>query len=203
MKKSALLVLIAVLGLVAVPASAQLKFGLKGGVNVSKASISKDVLATKNVTGFNIGPMVEFRLPIVGVGMDAALLYSQKGFKSMDNGAVDKSMKTDYLEVPVNFKWKIGIPLVKFFLAAGPYVNFRIAGDKIWEIPGSAFGQLKSKSFGAGLNFGAGVELLSHLQVGFNYGLGLTNDYKTLGIADVADATGKSRGWSINAAILF
>lgn len=202
MKKSVVLIVIALLGFVAVPAEAQIKFGVKGGVNVSKASISKEVLATKNVTGFNIGPMVEFRLPIVGVGMDAAILYSQKGFKAQD-GVVDKSMKTDYLEVPVNFKWKIGIPLAKFYLAAGPYINFRVAGDKIWEIPGSMGDQLKSKSFGAGLNFGAGVELLSHLQLGFNYGLGLTDDYKTLNVGDITDGTGKSRGWSINAAILF
>lgn len=202
MKKSVVLIVIALLGFMAVPADAQIKFGVKGGVNVSKASISKDVLATKNVTGFNIGPMVEFRLPIVGIGMDAALLYSQKGFKTQD-GVVDKSMKTDYLEIPVNFKWKVGIPLAKFYLAAGPYINFRVAGDKIWEIPGSMGDQLKSKSFGAGLNFGAGVELLSHLQLGFNYGLGLTDDYKTLRVGDIADGTGKSRGWSINAAILF
>lgn len=203
MKKSVVLIVIVLLGFVAVPAEAQIKFGVKGGVNVSKASISKEVLATKNVTGFNIGPMVEFQLPLVGVGMDAALLYSQKGFKAQDDGGIDKSMKTDYLEIPVNFKWKIGIPLVKFFLAAGPYINFRVAGDKIWEIPGGVGDQLKSKSFGAGLNFGAGVELLSHLQLGFNYGLGLTDDYKTFNGSDILDGNGKSRGWSINAAILF
>lgn len=202
MKKSVLFVLIAVLGMVVVPASAQIKFGVKGGVNVSRASFSKDVLAADNLTGFNVGPMIEFQLPIVGIGMDAAILYSQRGFK--DNTKVeDKTIKTSYLDVPLNFKWKIGIPLVKFFATAGPYISFKVAGEKFWDLPGSVTGQLKANSFGAGLNFGAGVELISHLQVGFNYGLGLTNDYETLGVKDVADANGKSRGWSINAAILF
>lgn len=200
MKKSVLLVLIAVLGMIVVPASAQIKFGVKGGVNVSRASFSKDVLAVDNLTGFNVGPMIEFQLPIVGIGMDAAILYSQRGFKDGDE---DKTVKTSYMDIPLNLKWKIGIPLVKFYAAAGPYISFKVAGEKFWDIPGSVTGQLKAKSFGAGLNFGAGVELLSHLQVGFNYGLGLTNDYETFGLKDIADGNGKSRGWSINAAILF
>ena len=45
------------------------------------------------------------------------------------------------------------------------------------DIPGSVADQVKAKNFSAGLNFGAGVELISHLQVGFNYGLGLTDNY--------------------------
>lgn len=198
MKKSVLVVLIAVLGVIAIPANAQLRFGIKGGANISKVSINKDVLNSDNVTGFNIGPMMEFGLPLVGVGMDAAILYSQKGVETLG-----ESMKTNYLDVPVNFKWKVGVPLVKFYAAAGPYVSFRLGGDKFWEIPHHVGEQLKAKNFGAGLNFGAGVELLSHLQVGFTYGLGLTNDYEALTLKDAFKADGKSRGWSINAAILF
>lgn len=198
MKKFVIVACIAVAGLLAIPTGAQAKFGIKGGANISKVSISKDVLNAGNVTGFNIGPMMEFTLPLVGVGMDAALLYSQKGVESLG-----ESMKTSYLDVPVNLKWKFGIPLVKLYLAAGPYVSFRIGGDRFWKIPSQVGDQLKAKNFGAGLNFGAGVELINHLQVGFNYGLGLTNDYEALNLRDSFEGNGKSRGWSISAAILF
>ena len=198
MKKFVFALWIAVFGVTALPAGAQVRFGIKGGANISKVSINKDVLNADNVTGFNIGPMMEFTLPLVGVGMDAALLYSQKGVETLG-----ESMKTSYLDVPVNFKWKFGIPLVKVYMAAGPYVSFRIGGDKFWDIPSHVGDQLKAKNFGAGLNFGAGVELISHLQVGFNYGLGLTNDYEALNLRDAFNGNGKSRGWSINAAILF
>ena len=58
---------------------------------------------------------------------------------------------------------------------------------------------MKAKSFNAGLNLGAGVELIKHLQVGFNYALGLTDDYS----ASKFELNGKNRGWSITAAILF
>ena len=97
------------------------------------------------------------------------------------------------------FKWKFGLPIIKGYLAAGPYVGFRVGGDKLWDIPGSVGDQLKAKSFNAGLNLGAGVELIKHLQVGFNYALGLTDDYS----ASKLELNGKNRGWSITAAILF
>ena len=89
--------------------------------------------------------------------------------------------------------------IIKGYLAAGPYIGFRVGGDKFWEIPGSVVGQVKAKNFSAGLNFGAGVELISHLQVGINYGLGLTDNYS----AEKYDLNAKNRGWSVTAAILF
>ena len=141
-------------------------------------------------------------LVMVGVGIDAAVLYSQKGLETTSAGGVKTSMKTDYIDVPVNLKWKFGLPIVKAYLAAGPYIGFRVGGDKFWDIPGSVADQVKAKNFSAGLNFGAGVELISHLQVGFNYGLGLTDNY-SIEKVNLSDGAGKNRGWSITAAILF
>ena len=106
------------------------------------------------------------------------------------------------MDVPVNLKWKLGLPVMKVYLAAGPYVGFRVGGNKIWELPGSMVDQVKTKSFSAGLNFGAGVELISHLQVGLNYGLGLTNNYSMESLS-LTKSDGKNRGWSVTAAILF
>ena len=63
----------------AMPAQAQLiKFGVKGGVNLSKLKLEgmKD-----NSTGFFFGPMAEITIPVIGLGVDGALLYSQKGDK--------------------------------------------------------------------------------------------------------------------------
>lgn len=178
------------------PLSAQITFGVKGGVNISKVHLNKDVINPDNVTGFQIGPMAEFTVPLLGIGMDAALLYSQKGLEYES-----ESYKSDYLDIPVNLKWKFGLPVVKGYFTAGPYASFRIGGDKVWDIPGDVVGKFKSKNFGAGLNFGAGVELVKHLQVGFNYDLGLTDNYG--GVDELSDVKGKSRGWSITAAVLF
>lgn len=198
MKKVTGLLLIVLMAIIAVPASAQLKFGVKGGLNISSVHFSSDLLKADNVTGFQIGPMIETTIPLIGVGLDAAILYSQKGMDLKTRASASStSMKTDYIDVPVNLKWKFGIPLVKAYLAAGPYVGFRVGGDKIWNVLGD---QIKAKSFSAGLNFGVGAELINHLQIGFNYGLGLTDNYSSEGLGLTS---AKNRGWSVTAAILF
>ena len=199
MKKVTGLVLIILMAFIAVPAKSQLKFGVKGGLNISSVHLNSDNLKADNVTGFQIGPMIETTIPLIGVGLDAAILYSQKGMDVKSETGTSTNVKTDYIDVPVNLKWKFGLPIIKGYLAAGPYIGFRVGGDKFWEIPGSVVGQVKAKNFSAGLNFGAGVELISHLQVGINYGLGLTDNYS----AEKYDLNAKNRGWSVTAAILF
>ena len=183
-------------------ASAQVRLGVKGGLNIASVHFSTDVLQSDNVTGFQIGPMIEGSLPLVGLGFDAAILYAQKGLETKTVSGEKTSLKNDYIDVPVNLKWKLGLPILKVYLAAGPYVGFRVGGNKIWELPGSMVDQVKTKSFSAGLNFGAGVELISHLQVGLNYGLGLTNNYSMESLS-LTKSDGKNRGWSVTAAILF
>ena len=183
-------------------ANAQLRLGVKGGLNISSVHFSSDVLKSDNVTGFQVGPMIEGSLPLVGVGFDAAILYAQKGLETQTVGGGKTTLKNDYIDVPVNLKWKLGLPVVKGYLAAGPYVGFRVGGNKIWEIPGSMVDQVKTKNFSAGLNFGAGVELISHLQVGLTYGLGLTDNY-SVETPSLTKKDGKNRGWSVTAAILF
>ena len=199
MKKVTGLVLIILMAFIAVPVKSQLKFGVKGGLNISSVHLNSDILKADNVTGFQIGPMIETTIPLIGVGLDAAILYSQKGMDVKSETGTSTNVKTDYIDVPVNLKWKFGLPIIKGYLAAGPYIGFRVGGDKFWEIPGSVVGQVKAKDFSAGLNFGAGVELISHLQVGINYGLGLTDNYS----AEKYDLNAKNRGWSVTAAILF
>ena len=182
--------------------SAQVRLGVKGGLNIASVHFSTDVLQSDNVTGFQIGPMIEGSLPLVGLGFDAAILYAQKGLETKTVSGEKTSLKNDYIDVPVNLKWKLGLPVMKVYLAAGPYVGFRVGGNKIWELPGSMVDQVKTKSFSAGFNFGAGVELISHLQVGLNYGLGLTNNYSMESLS-LTKSDGKNRGWSVTAAILF
>jgi len=213
--KKHLLFLFTLLIVSGLTAQAQFKFGLKAGVNLSKLSYSgsKDVQTlyndnVENLTGFQVGPMAEFTVPILGIGADAAILYSQEGFKikeafqDLQSGELIKggSYKTNTLEVPINLKYKITfLNVVGAFGTVGPYFKFRLSDDLL--------DQYKSKSFGAGLNFGIGVELLAHLQVGVAYKLGLTDDYSQMNLLNTATnvATGKMKtsGWLVSAAYLF
>ena len=182
-------------------ADAQVRFGVKVGANVANATFSKDVLDTKNVTGFQFGPSIEGMFGKGGIGFDMAVLYSQKGFK-----AYKEKVKNDFLEVPVNLKFKLGIPLLNPYLAFGPYASFRVNGDENWTFKENVSGvvnQVKTQSFGAGMNFSAGVEVFNHMQLGITYGWGLTENYKTFVANDLNSYMGKLHTWQITATFLF
>ena len=180
---------------------AQMRFGAKGGLNITKAEFDKDAFKSDNITGFHIGPTLETMFGKGGLGFDLALLYSQKGFKSDD-----ETVRNAYLEVPVNLKFKLGMPLVNPFFAAGPYVGFRVAGDKVWNVSENTAGireQIEAKSFSAGLNFAVGADIFNNLQVGLNYSWGLTDDYETFESRSIDSYIGKSHTWSVSAAYFF
>ena len=103
----------------ATPAQAQLlKWGLKGGVNMAKIDWSGGYEGNKdNSTGFFIGPMAEFTIPVIGLGIDGALMYSQRGDEYKQQG----------IEIPVNLKYTIGLgSMLGVYVAAGPdfFFNF-------------------------------------------------------------------------------
>ena len=185
--------------LVVVTTGAQVRFGLKGGVNIANAKFNKDVLDSENITGFHIGPALEAALGQGGLGLDLALLFSQKGF-----GTEDKTVKNTFIDIPVNLKFKFGIPVINPFLALGPYIDFRVAGDKVWDISYREINQqVKTKSFGAGLNFNAGAELFNRLQLCVTYGLALTDNYESFEAKKITSYTGKSHNWSVSAVFFF
>ncbi|MDR2948084.1 MAG: PorT family protein [Prevotella sp.] len=156
---------------------AQFRYGIKGGANFSNYTGDNiGDFMDKNMTLFFIGPSAEFFL-IGPLGLEASLLYVQRGIKLK---ADDKKYKRSYIELPVNLKYRFAsIGLARPYLVAGPYIDFKISGkDKFGDIKDNVDTQWKAKSFGAGINIGGGVELLRILQVGVNYGLGLTENYK-------------------------
>lgn len=187
---------------IAVPASAQLAFGIKAGLNVDDMSYSSDVVEKiyDNHVGWNVGVMAEFSLPILGLGVDASVLYA--------NRKVDYADKNlSYIDIPINLKWKINVPvvakIVKPYIATGPSLSFLANKDAIkaaWE----------SQSVDVDWNLGIGVELFSHLQIGASYGWGLTNTIKkvegytgTEFGAGLVNIDGKSNCWTVSAAYLF
>ena len=85
MKKILFSGLIALMSLFTTNANAQVTFGVKGGLNVSSMKLNSELFSASNKTGFFIGPTAKFSLPIVGVGMDASLLYDQREVKIIGN----------------------------------------------------------------------------------------------------------------------
>lgn len=195
MKKSILSFLAAaLLMLVAAPANAQIKFGVTGGLNVSKMSFSNlgSSLSSENRAGWFIGPKVEAKLPLIGLGVDAAVEYSQRALYGEANGA-NSSEKYKSIEIPINVRYSIGLAsLASLYAATGPQFGFNV-GDSEWA---SAF---KFKKSFVTWNVGAGVKLLNHLELGVGYNIALSKLAETIGAA----GSFKSNTWQISATYLF
>lgn len=199
MKKGLLCFTILLAGLMAaVPASAQLKFGVKGGLNIAKVKFDKSIADSDNRAGFFIGPMAEFTLPIVGLGVDAALLYDQKEMEL--NGEKEK---TKYINIPINLKYSIGTKLAGVYLAAGPQFAFNVGGKNIFKDLDSESFELNNSVLS--LNVGGGVKLLGKLQVGYNYNisLGNTGEMKSADLLGKVESDFKYSTHQISVAYLF
>ena len=179
-----------------------LKFGIKGGLNLTKMTFSKDVYSSDNQAGFYLGPTLKLSLPL-GFCVDAAALYDQRSAKvESDNltgvqGAGDEKIKQKSIQIPINARYNIGLGSeAGIYLAVGPQFGFPV-GDKVYN---TKLGDYTLKSSNLSFNFGAGVYLLDHLEVGFSYNLaaGKSGEFKNAGDIDT-----HNNAWQIGAAIYF
>lgn len=187
---SLLLVLASCIMFVA-PAHAQLQWGVKGGLNLSR--LDSNLKGVKdNTTGFFIGPMAEATIPIIGLGIDASLLYSQRG---------EDKFKQQGLDIPVNLKYTIGLgSMLGVFIAAGPDFFFNFKDTKFMFPKADSMEEYESKKKLVSLNVGVGVKLFSHLQIGANYNIPLGDSFK---LKNVGDVDSKYRTWQISLAYMF
>lgn len=201
MKKLKALVLAFALAVVcAVPTAAQISFGPKIGFTTSKLHMNKDALKTENQTGFTGGLMAEVMLPVFNLGVDGSVMYVHRAVKLSD----DETLNRDYIEIPINLKWKIGIPaignIVTPYLFTGPSFAF-LCSKKDYK------NFIENKACDITWNFGFGVQLLKKIQVSASYGLGLNKSVETKAFdingVETPIYSGKDRFWTVTAAYLF
>ena len=160
------------------PANAQAKLGIKGGVDVTEFSLNTNVFNTSNRLGYFIGPTLKMNLPVVGLGLDISALYDRRDTKILGlSTAGDVTVKHEQIMVPVNLRYTIGLgSQFNIFGFAGPQVAFNL-GDQTKTIPEQMIEwTLRSSNFS--VNAGAGLTLGGHLQVSANYNIivGKTGD---------------------------
>lgn len=193
-------------------AQAQVKFGLKGGLNVTNMSLNSEVFDADNQTGFFIGPTVKFTLPIVGLGIDASALYDQRDAKITveDNGAsVESKIKNQSINIPINLRYGVGLgSTASVYLFAGPQFGFNV-GDKNQSLF-KDMGEWRRKSSTFSVNVGLGAMLLSHLQISANYNIACGKTGETTvssALGELAQSAAKKRGranaWQIGLAYYF
>ena len=179
----------------AAPASAQLfKWGFVGGLNLSKLKVSGNYkesvkASTGNKCGWYIGPKVMVNLP-VGIGIDAALEYSQR-----DLEINDESEKYRTLEIPVNIRYNIGLgSKAGIYVATGPQFGFALDNMK-WENALNG-GNFSRNNLNTTWNIGAGVRLLGKLEIGIGYNFALGDTGKAI-FSGLGGPTGNSQDYEL------
>ncbi len=148
MKKLYTLLLVFVL-VGAMPAQAQLKLGVRGGLNLPSLNEQNGSISLDAATGWHGGLQVEIKLPILGV--EADILYSQVGIDNIDLQGTIGDLKHTTLDIPVVAKLYI---LKIFNIQAGPQFSF-VTSSKIGDF--SVKDQIDNKT--VGFVAGLGVEL--------------------------------------------
>ena len=197
MKKFFTLVLVATLSAMPSMMQAQVKFGVKAGLNVTQMSLSQDVVSKSNQEGFFVGPTVKVTLPLVGLGVDASALYDQRDAKFSGEFG-DEKVSQRSINVPINLRYGIGLgSLASVYLAAGPQFGFNIGQKNYFGEDGFKF---KDSNFS--VNVGAGVSVISHLEVGFTYNIavGKTGELSWM---DGAKINARANSWQVSAAYYF
>ncbi|MFA9187862.1 porin family protein [Flavobacterium sp. FBOR7N2.3] len=162
----------------------EVKFGIKGGLNLSSWSGDTEGVNLKYKPGFNGGMFADVKLS-EKVSLQPEVLYSLVGTK-VDNFTIDLdgneftgdvNFNMSYIYVPVMLKLNVA---EKFNLEVGPQVGFLVSAKSVVQIEGNSQ-EIKNdikeifNTVDFGVNFGAAYDLDQHFVLGIRYNLGLSN----------------------------
>ena len=200
MKHLVILCVVAVLTALSVvlPAQAQARFGLKGGLELTQMEFSSTALRESNRAGFYVGPQVKFQLPVVGLGVDVAALYNRRDVKVGGQSVEGETITQQSLLIPANVRYGVNIgDLLGVFLCTGPQFSFNLGKDVFYWYDDvkdnnhqySLQNTLLSMNFGGGVNIGPNLEATIY----YNVPLGKTADFTWDGLRDELK---KNETWS-------
>ena len=176
---------------------AQMRFGVKGGVTINELKWDKDIFSSDNRMGFTGGLMLEIGMPIVGLGIDASVLYTHRENELYLEG---EKLKRDFIDIPVNAKYKLQLPVLSKVIA--PFVT--TGPDFALLLSDQDKGDFKARKWNISWNVGFGADIFRKLQVHANYGIGMSKAFEYIGKeVDSQTVEGKDRYWTITAAYMF
>lgn len=176
-KKSKLMKKLIVMAILLIAGStqmnAQLKLGIKGGVNFANVDGGPDGIDYKSKTGFHAGAVAEIKFG-GNLAIQPELLYSSQGTKI--EGAGDFNL--DYVSVPVLVKYYIISDLLS--IEAGPQFSFLV--DDSNDVAGDIGDGGDNKSFDFAVAGGIGLNITKSLFAQARYTVGLTEVSKNADI---------------------
>lgn len=202
MKKFRFILVALTVMIAAFPASAQFRWGVRAGIVANKFSFSEKTFDSSNRVGFTGGVMAEFKLPVIGIGFDASLMYVHRTISVEEPTVSAKGRYTgDYLTLPIHVKYNLGLPVVGNFFSpyvfTGPSFSYLVSKDT------TKFG-INSRKGDIAWDFGLGFEIVKHLQISAAYELGCS---RAAGLV-YSGANGykknvRNNGWMVTAGYVF
>ena len=188
------------------------QFGIKAGYNFNKMgdikiahensnTVNSLKSAVEQKTGFHVGVLYKFQIPIVGIAIQPELIYSQtKGNVELaysDIAPIKSNVSVDYLQLPVSLQWGLDLVLLRPYIQVVPYIGYCIGKDtNVKDL------KLKTEDFNYGIGLGAGLDIW-RLQISGRYcwDLGNMADYQWDGVSTLTG--GKNKGFQLSLALFF
>ena len=140
---------------------AQVRFGIKGGLNFDNPKVDK-LSSVEGSSGWHVGAMLQIMVPVIGLGVQPEALYTVKNVE-----VVGKKSGIGYFEVPVNLRYDINLLLLRPYITVGPYFGFVV----------NTSGEIKKDYIQEndwGIGVGGGLEIWK-LYTGLRYSMGMKN----------------------------
>ncbi|MDR0726211.1 MAG: PorT family protein [Prevotellaceae bacterium] len=170
--------------LLAVGVNAQIRYGVKAGgtfSNISEKYNGEKISEFKLGVGFNLGGVLEYSFS-ESFALQPELLYVMNNIKPKEEEeGVSSRMELQFIQLPINLKYKMGTENLKFYVTAGPYVGYAVSAKLKAESEGISgavdlfeWDEFKAKHLNFGIGAGLGIEV-SKFTVGVGYQHGLAN----------------------------
>lgn len=162
------------------------RFGIKGGMNISHISGDDALASSDAIFGVHIGGMMQYPL-MPSLIFQPEFIYTQKGHSykyDVSNVLHEHVVSLDYLELPLLMKYNIPVGIVKIQPFAGAAVSYMIRASDKQTVTDNNVTTITTHNikddvnhFAAGLVFGAEVVIVENFVAGGRYVLGLTDVY--------------------------
>ena len=189
-------------------AQAQVRFGAKGGFQLTKMEFNAETLKKSNRIGFFMGPALNIALPVPGISIDVASLYCKNELKVQERIFNQQSL---LFQGDARFSAGIG-NVIGIFFKAGPQFSFNVGDDvKHWFDNERVLKEFTLQETILSVNLGAGVMIASHLECSLYYNIPIskTSDFTWHDLSEQLQdeswnhAKSRTNAWSVSATYYF
>jgi hypothetical protein len=176
--------------MIAMTATAQTRFGIIAGIVIENEMPSEDEKKNNNQVGYTAGAIVDFDLPVQGLGLEAGAKYTKHtyGKPSMEQYSVD---------VPVHVRYRLEVPVVEKVVAPYAFTGPSVSAGVSNKMPT----RLSDVKMSLSWNVGAGVEMFKHVRMAATYSIQVS---KTDVVNNGSLVRGKKGNcWTISASYMF